>query len=78
MGGVDLMDQKKVTYQFDQKSKIKYYLRVVFDLIDIATNNSATIFNKLCDTHQEIEKLDVKSYHHVIAQCLIENYCSRK
>ncbi|KAH7974905.1 hypothetical protein HPB49_021154 [Dermacentor silvarum] len=28
--GVDLMDQKKVTYEVDRRSKIKYYLRVFF------------------------------------------------
>ena len=26
MGGVDLMDQKKITYEIDRKAKIKYYL----------------------------------------------------
>ena len=26
MGGVEIMDQKKVTYQFDQRSNIKYYV----------------------------------------------------
>ena len=47
MGGVDIMDQKKVTYQFDHRSNIKYYLRVVSDLIDIAVNNAFVIFSKL-------------------------------
>ena len=47
MGGVDIMDQKKVTYQFDHRSTHKYYLRLVFDIIDIAINNSAVVFNKL-------------------------------
>ncbi|XP_049952233.1 piggyBac transposable element-derived protein 3-like [Schistocerca serialis cubense] len=40
MGGVDLMDQKKVTYEIDRKAKIKYYLRIFFDLLDIGVNNA--------------------------------------
>ena len=43
------MDQKKVTYQFDRRSIIKYYLRVVSDLIDIAVNNAFIIFSKLAE-----------------------------
>ena len=41
------MDQRKVSYQFDHRSKIMNYLRVVFDLIDIAVNNSGMTFNQL-------------------------------
>ena len=47
MGGVDIMDQKKVTYQFDHRSRPKYYLRAVFDLIDHAANNAYVIYNKV-------------------------------
>ena len=49
MRGVDIMDQRKVSYQFDHRSKIKSYLRVVFDLIDIAVNSSGIAFNKSCE-----------------------------
>ena len=55
MGGVDLMDQKKETYQFDNRSKLKYYLRLVFDLIDIAINNSYVVWTKLEDGFQNIQ-----------------------
>ena len=43
------MDQRRVNYQFDRMSKIKCYLRVVFDLIDIAVNSSGIAFNKWCE-----------------------------
>ena len=43
------MDQRKVSYQFDHRSKITNILRVVFDLIDIAVNNSGIAFNQLCE-----------------------------
>ena len=48
MGGIDTMDQRKVSNQFDNRSKIKYYLTLVFDLIDIAVNSSRIAFNKSC------------------------------
>jgi hypothetical protein len=75
MGGVDTMDQKKVTYQFDHKSKIKFYLRVVFDLIDISVNNAFTVFcsiNK--SSFASIEKLDSKTFRRIVAIRLIGNY----
>ena len=50
MDGVDLMDQKKVTYQFKHCSKFKYYLRVVFDMFDIAIVNSYIIYSKLASS----------------------------
>lgn len=78
MGGVDIMDQKKVTYQYDHRAKTKYYLRVVFDLIDIAVNNSAVVYEKFCVAHPETKKLDLKTYRRVVARCLIADFCSRK
>jgi len=54
MGGVGVMDQKKVSYETDRKSKTKYYLRMFFDLLDIAVNNSHCIYSQLkgdCDPH---------------------------
>jgi hypothetical protein len=47
MGGVDLLDQKIVSYSLDRRSKIKFYLRPFFDLLDIAMVNSYVIWNKL-------------------------------
>jgi len=35
MGGVYLIDQMKVTYQVDRRSKTRFYLRIFFDLLDI-------------------------------------------
>ena len=78
MGGVDIMDQKKVTYQFDHRSKIKYYLRVVFDLIDIAVNNAFVVYSKLQEESPSTDKLDAKTYRRVIATTLVGKYTNRK
>lgn len=38
--GVDLIDQKTVVYRLDRKSKFRFYLRMLFDLLDVAVVNS--------------------------------------
>ena len=41
MGGVDILDQKTATYRLDRKSSGgRYYLRLFFDLMDIACVNA--------------------------------------
>jgi Transposase IS4 len=79
IGGVDLMDQKKVSYEIDRKAKVKYYLRIFFDLLDIAVNNGHVICVQL---NQEAENsyktLTTLEYRQIIARSLIGNYTSRK
>ena len=65
MGGVDLMDQTKVTYQFDHKSKYKCYLRIVNDLPDISINNAEIVYNKISNKG---EQLDSKTYRRIVAR----------
>ena len=36
MGGVDLTVQRTAAYALDQKSSIRFYFRIFFDLVDIA------------------------------------------
>ena len=45
MGEVDLMDQRTAAYRLDQKSSARYYLRIFFDLMDIACVSSYLIYN---------------------------------
>ena len=72
------MDQKKVTYQFDYRSNIKYYLRVVYDLIDIAVNNAFVIVNKLAEINStNIEHVDSKTFRRIVSRQLIGNYCNK-
>ena len=75
MGGVDLMDQKKVTYQFNQRSKSKYYLRIVHYFIDIAINNSYVVY---CKLGESVLSTDEKTYRRAVAQSLIGTFNSRK
>ena len=66
MGGVDLMDQNKVTYQFKHRSKFKYYLRVVFDMFDIAIVNSHIIFSKLASSSDDTQELTPKHFEELL------------
>ena len=42
-----LLVKKKVAYQLDHKSKFRFYLRMFFNLIDIAIVNSHIVYMKL-------------------------------
>ena len=45
MGGVDLMDQRTAAYRLDRKSFVRFYLRIFFDLMNIACVNNDLIYN---------------------------------
>ena len=76
MGGVDLMDQKKTTYQFNHRSKHKYYLRVVHDWIDIGINNAYIVYTKLVEDDDNV--VDSKTFRRLVARSLIGSFTSRK
>ena len=40
LGVVDLMEQRTAAYCLEQMSSVRFYLRVFFDLMDIACDNS--------------------------------------
>ena len=72
MGGVDVIDQKTAAYHLDCKSKFRFYLRMFFDLTDIAIVNSHIMYAKLGNS---ISLLDFKI---VVAKSLIGRYFNRQ
>ena len=72
IGGVDLMDQRTVTYRLDQKSSVRFYLRIFFDLMDIACVNSYLIYNM-----KHPKKLSLLDYKIVVAKNLIQYHTKR-
>ena len=52
MGGVDLADQLNSYYENGHRSRVKYYLRLFFDLINTCIVNSGIVFNKIQQNHQ--------------------------
>jgi len=77
MGEVDLMGQKKVTYQFDHRSTHKYYLKLVFDLVDISVNNAFIIYEKLC-SDLNVVPMELKYFRCAVIRGLAGSFSSRK
>ena len=71
VGSVDLLDQRTAAYMLDRKSCGRYYLRLFFDLMDIAVANSHVVYKALYPKNMEL--LDFKI---VIAKSLIGAYNS--
>ena len=45
MGGVDLINQRTASFRVDPKSYVRFYIRIFFNLMDIAYVNSYLIYN---------------------------------
>ena len=58
-----------------RRSKSKYYLRILHDFIDIATNNSCVVY---CKLGESVPSMDAKTYRRAVAQSLIGTFNSRK
>ena len=67
MGGVDLMDQRTGAYRLDRKSSVRFYLRIFFDLMDIACVNSYFIYNM-----KHPNKWSLLNYKIVVTKNLIQ------
>ena len=74
MGGVDLCDQMKVSYEVNQRSKVKFYLRVFFDFLDISIVNSKIVYNKIQST-AAISSMD---FRFNLARSMIGTFSNRK
>ena len=47
IGGVDLVDQRTAAYHLDRKPSIRFYLRIFFDLVDVACVNAFIVYNMM-------------------------------
>ena len=72
MGGVGIIDQKTAAYPLDRKSKFRFYLRMLFNLIDIAIVNSHIVYTKLGNS---ISLLDFRI---IVAKSLIGRYSNQQ
>ena len=73
MGGIDLMDQRTVAYRLDRKLSVRFYLRIFFDLMNIACVNSYLIYNM-----KHSNKMSLLDYKIVVAKNLIQYHQGRK
>ena len=74
MGGVDLCDQMKVSYQVDRRSKFRFYLRIFFDFLDIGVVNSKIIYDKMDSTIG----MSAMDFCFSLARSLIGKFSNRK
>ena len=74
MGGVDLSDRMKVTYEVDRRVKFRFYLLVFFDFLYIAVVNSKIVYNKI----ESAPSLFSLHFRCSIAQTMIRKFSSRK
>ena len=74
MGGVDLSDQMKVTYEVDRQSKFRFYLLVFFAFLDIAVVNSKILYNKT----ESVTSLSSLDFRYSIVQTMTLKFSSRK
>ena len=72
MGRVDLVEQKTASYNLDRKSKFRFYLRIFFDLLDVAVVKSHIIFGMMF-----AESMSLLQFKISVARWFVGNYCNR-
>ena len=78
MGGVDLMDQNKQYYEFDRKSKTKFYLKPFYDLIDISVLNAVHIYGRIQESRPNLPPYSHFEFRRYVARGLTAGYRSRQ
>ena len=73
IGGMDLVDQRTAAYHLDRKSSIRFYLRIIFDLMDVACGNSYIVYNML-----HFDDLTLLNFTIAVATNMIVPYTSGK
>jgi hypothetical protein len=73
MGGVDLMDMLISLYRINVQSK-KYYLKIIFHLIDLSIVNGWLLYRKYCSHHRlpKNEILSLLKFRTKIAEALLK------
>ena len=61
MGGVDKHDRFKVAYEVGRRSKSRFYLRIIFDMMDQHWVNALILYNSL-DGVKKIASRDYRCY----------------
>ena len=74
MGGVDLCNQIKFSYEVDQRSKVRFYLGVFFDVLDISIGNSKIVYDKI----QLTAAMSSMDFQFSLAHSMIGTFSSRK
>ena len=74
IGGVDLCDQMKVSYEVDWRSKVRFYLQVFFDFLYISVVNLKIVYDKI----QSIAAMSSTDFRFSLARSIIGTFSNRK
>ena len=74
MGGVDLLNHMKVSYEFDQRNKFRFSMQVLFDFLDIGVLNSQVFYDKI----QSPVAMPSVDLIFSLACSMIGNFCNQK
>ena len=74
MGGVDLCDQMKVSYEVDRRNKVRFYLWEFFDFLDISVGNSTIVYDKI----QSTTAMSSMDFRFSLARSMIGTFSNRK
>ena len=73
------MDQKQSYHTLDRRAKIKYYLKIFFDIFDISINNACMIYNQIISEKHisDTKEISLFEYKQEVARLLISGFTSR-
>ena len=75
MGGVDKYDRLKVAYEVDRRSKTRFYLRIIFDMMDQLLVNANILYNSL----DKVQKMSSREFRlHVVRALCEESKCRKR
>lgn len=74
MGGIDLLYHMKVSYGVDQRNKLRFYMQVLFDFLDIDGLNSQVVYDKI-QSPVAMSSVDLRFS---LACSMIRNFCNQK
>ena len=74
MGGVDLLNHMKVSYEVGQRNKFRFYMQVLFDFLDIDGLNSQVVYDKI-QSPVAMSSVDLRF---ILACSMIRNFCNQK
>ena len=74
MGGVGLCDQMKISYEVDQRSKVRFYLWVFFNFLNISVVNSKIVYDKI----QSTATMSSMGFRFSLAHSMIGTFSNRK
>ena len=73
MNGFEIHDQLKTSYEIDRKSRFRYYLRILFNLMDSVVVNVHVIYKKKVNA-----KMSLLNFKIILIESLINWFSSRK